>query len=715
MSSFICYLLGITNGNPIKYELYFERFLNPERISYPDLDIDLSDRDKVIKYLTSKYGENKVCQIINFSYITPIVAIKDVGKMLGFKYAEMDLLSKKFTGSTFKECLELNPNLLEMYPQYEELIKIASKLSGRVKTVSAHAAGLGIVDTDVNNYLPMKLGSKREHVIQCDKRLVEEIGIVKFDLLGVQTLSVVKEIKNDLNLSDWELDINNIDFETDKKSYELLCSAMTEQVFQVSSSGMKDLLLNLKPSNMEDISAVLALYRPDTMGVLNDYIACKNGDKTTNYIHPDIKPILENTLGYNVYQEQTMAIVRKFGGRTLGGADVFRKAIGKKDVSLVKKEVDKLRDEIIKNGYSQEISKALCDDLQNAGNYSFNKSHSFAYAILTLQTAYLKAHYPTNFFKAILNNAINDNGKLNKYIVDAKQFNVSVRPPSITKSEKRFSIVDGEILFGLSAIKGIGDSLVDKIIDERNRLPFKNLQDFIQRTGATKAQIVSLIKSGAIPTSNKRKTLSRYFDSLIETREYSNVQTLPTHKMLLLDWNINVNDYKIDKKIDKDKVLDLYNQKKRVIFEKQQKEKIEKQKQEFETKYLDNEPFWEFEALQIFVNDNPFKESYDLILKPYEEVEIGESCTLSGIVANIQKKKDKNKNQMAYVSFYSSFGLIELIVWSSKLKGNENFFKKGEQIVIKGIKSAEETVIVDKARGYQEWLRELKRKKEIKK
>lgn len=327
--SLVCYTIGITDLDPIKYGLIFERFLNPERISMPDTDTDVSDRQTVINYLIQKYGENRVCQIINFSYITPVVAIKDVGKILGFKYAEMDKLSKRFTYDTFAECIEHNKTYLAEHPEYSELLDIAGKLSGRVKTVSCHAGGVGIVDTDISDYMAMKLGSKGEHVIQVDKRLIEEIGIIKFDILGVKTLSLVQEIQKDLGLSDYDIDINNPEFENDKESYSILSKALTNGVFQVESAGMKDLLLRLQPDNMEDLSAILALYRPDSMGALEEFIECKHNPSKVKYIHPDMKPILESTYGCMIYQEQLLDIVRTFGGRTYGGADLFRKAIGK--------------------------------------------------------------------------------------------------------------------------------------------------------------------------------------------------------------------------------------------------------------------------------------------------------------------------------------------------------------------------------------------------
>ena len=294
-----------------------------------EIDTDVGDRDKIIDYLVGKYGENRVCQVINYSYITPTVAITDVGKILGFPYNEMQKLSQKFTSNKWEECMQINPSLTMDYPQYAELFDIARHLSGRVKTVSIHAGGIGIVDTDVNDYMPMKIGSKGEHVIQADKHYIEEIGIVKFDLLGVATLNLIKEIKNDLNLNPYDYDINNPKFENDEEVYKLLGTGHTDGVFQVESAGMKDLMVRLQPKNINDVAAVVSLYRPDSMSALEEYIEIATSNKEPEYIHLDIKPILQDTNGCLLYQEQLLDIVKKFGGRSYGKADLFRKAIGK--------------------------------------------------------------------------------------------------------------------------------------------------------------------------------------------------------------------------------------------------------------------------------------------------------------------------------------------------------------------------------------------------
>ena len=677
------------------------------------MDIDVSDRPTVINYLIDKYGENRVCQIINFSYITPVVAIKDVGKILGFKYGERDKLSKKFSYNTFQECIDNNINYLSEHPEYSELLDIADKLSGRVKTVSCHAGGVGIVDTDISDYMAMKLGSDGEHVIQVDKRLVEQIGIIKFDILGVQTLKMVQEIQNDLHLSEYDININNPKFENDKSPFELLNKALTNGVFQVESAGMKDLLLRLQATNMEDLSAVLALYRPDSMGALEEFIKCKHDPSLVTYIHPDMKPILESTYGCMIYQEQLLDIVRTFGGRSYGGADLFRKAIGKKNIELVKQESEKLYQEIIDNGYSHEIAKTISEELKTKGGYLFNKSHSYSYAVLCFQTAYLKINYPIYFFKALFNLNKDKAGMVNKYIVDSKQFGVSVAPPHINKSQVDFSIYDNNVLFGFSAITGIGERIAQEIVIEREKNgKYKNLQDLLSRTTLTKTQIISLIKSGAIPTKDKKSCLLKYLKSLYKPLEYKELSKLPTYNKLIIDYDIDIEKYRIGNgkyDYDKDLLLTLVNQKKKEKFDLQQEDRL-KQFLLTNNKYLENADFWEFEALQIFIHNNPFEEALPYLTTAFEAVENDNDCVVVGVISRVQKKKDRNKKPFAFVNIYSTFGIIEGVLWNSQLVQYEDLVKKGSQVAIKCRKTDEDKVTIQAMRPYVEWLSERKKR-----
>lgn len=719
--SLVCYCCHITDIDPIKYGLIFERFLNPERVGLPDIDTDVGDRDAIIKYLVDKYGEDRVCQIINYSYITPTVAITDVGKILGFPYNQMQKLSQKFTSDKWDECMKTNPKLIIDNPQYAELFDIAKHLSGRVKTVSIHAGGIGIVDTSVNDYMPMKIGTNGEHVIQADKHYIEDIGIVKFDLLGVATLNLVKEIKDDLHLNPWDYDINNPAFENDRQTYELLASGKTNGVFQVESAGMKDLLIRLKPKleqlDFEVISVILALYRPDSMGALDEYVEMATGGSRPPSIHPDMDEILKDTNYCMIYQEQLLDIVKKFGGRTYGGADLFRKAIGKKIVELVKKESEILRNEIVDNGYSKEIANKIADELSSKGGYLFNKSHSYSYAVLCFETAWFKAHYPTYFFKALFNQNKDKAGAINKYILDAKYFKVSVKPPNINHSGMNFTVDNGQVLFGLSAISGIGESLSKQIIEEReNNGIYKSFNDLITRLSLGKASVIALIKSGAIPCKNKKEKLVSYLKSQYQPLKFSEVQSLPIYKKLEEDWGINLQDYIIPtsgKRIvyDKDALLIKYNKLKKEQFNDSQENRFQKYINE-NKKYLEDEQFWEFQTLQVFINDNPFDAAYKF-LTPFEDIIDGEKCTLVGIIAKVQKKKDKNGKQFAYINIYSSFGLVEGIVWHNQLKEYEDIVKKGQQVAILCKKDSEEKVVVEKLKPYNKWL-EYVRKQGVK-
>ena len=622
----------------------------------------------------------------------------------------MDKLSKKFSYNTFQECIDNNINYLSEHPEYSELLDIAGKLSGRVKTVSCHAGGVGIVDTDINDYMAMKLGSDGEHVIQVDKRLVEQIGIIKFDILGVQTLKMVQEIQNDLHLSEYDININNPKFENDRSPFELLNKALTNGVFQVESAGMKDLLLRLQATNMEDLSAVLALYRPDSMGALEEFIKCKHDPSLVTYIHPDMKPILESTYGQCIYQEQIMEIVRVFGGRSYGGSDKYRKAIGKKMPELVKEESKKLYQEIIDNGYDENIAKAISEELAAKGGYCFNKSHSYSYAVLCFQTAYLKINYPVYFFKALFNLNKDKAGMVNKYIVDSKQFGVTVLPPHINKSQVDFSIYDNNVLFGFSAITGIGERIAQEIVAEREKNgKYKNLPDLLSRTTLTKTQIINLMKSGAIPTKDKKSCLLKYLKSLYKPLEYKELSKLPTYNKLIVDYDIDIEKYRIGNgkyDYDKDLLLTLVNQKKKEKFDLQQEDRL-KQFLLTNNKYLENA---DFEALQIFIHNNPFEEALPYLTTAFEAVENDNDCVIVGVISRVQKKKDRNKKPFAFVNIYSTFGIIEGVLWNSQLVQYEDLVKKGSQVAIKCRKTDEDKVTIQAMRPYVEWLSERKKR-----
>ena len=707
----VCYLLGITNLDSIKYDLDFGRFLTIERKDLPDVDVDVSDRAKVVDYLTKKYGEDRVVQVMNIVYTSPITSIRDIGKLLGFSYKEMEKISKGFIQNTWEECLENNKDIANN-PKYKELLDIAGHITNRPRGYGIHAGGVIVCRNSYDNYIGIRRGQSGEHVISVDKIMDEKISLVKYDCLGVASLVAINEAMQEDNIDPWEIDINNPEFEHDEAIFDLICSGKTDSLFQIESQGMKDLIARLQPRSLENLTALVALYRPDAMPAIDGYIDCKNNPSHIKYIHPDMAQIFDKTYGQNIYQEQSMRLTKVFGGRSDAGADRMRKCLAKKQPEKVKEEVNLLHQEILDNGYSKEIADKICEELSAKGGYGFNKSHAAAYAVICMQTAYLKAHHPIAFFKAVLNLNKDKAGRINKIILDAHQFNVDILPPNINNSEMDFSVSNGKILFGLSAISGIGSTLAETIINERNTNgKFENFNDFVERTQPTKAQIINLVKSGAIPTKDKKKFLINYLKSQYEQKEYKPVTSLPSKIKLLMEWNIDTSQYMIGKKVDKEAVLQLYNAKRKEQFDAEQKDKYQKYINECTEKYLKDEAFWEFETLQIFLNDeNPFVKAYDL-LDDFENIDIGNKCVTVGIISKIQKKKTKKGQQFAFANLYSGDGIIELTIWPDALQKFQDLIVKGQQVAVLGKKEAEDKVIVDKIKSYNQWLQDIQRKR----
>lgn len=709
----VCYLLGITNLDSIKYDLDFGRFLTIERKDLPDVDVDVSDRAKVVDYLTNKYGEDHVVQVMNIVYTSPITSIRDIGKLLGLSYKETEKISKGFVQDTWEDCLRNNKEVAGN-PKYKELLDIAGHITNRPRGYGIHAGGVIVCRHSYDNYIGIRRGQNNEHVISVDKVMDEKISLVKFDILGVASLVAINEAMQEDNIDPWEVDINNPIFEHDETIFDLICSGKTDNLFQIESAGMKDLIARLQPRSLEMLTACVALYRPDAMPAIDGYIDCKNHPEHIKYLHPEMASIFDSTFGQNIYQEQSMRLTKVFGGRSDAGADRMRKCLAKKQPEKVKEEVDLLHQEILNNGYSEEIANKICEELSTKGGYGFNKSHACAYAVICMQTAYLKAHHKTAFFKAVLNLNKDKAGKVNKIILDAKQFGVEIMPPNINNSEMNFSITDGRILFGLSAIVGIGETLAASIINERNiNGKFKNFNDFKERVNPTKAQIISLIKSGAIPTKNKKKFLINYLKSQYDQKEYKPVSSLPTKMKLLMEWDIDTTQYMIGKKVDKPAVLALYNSKREEQFNIEQQQKYQKYIDENTEKYLRDEAFWEFETLQIFLTDeNPFTEAYAL-LDDFESIDIGDKCVIVGVISKIQKKKTKKGQQFAFANLYSGNGLIELTIWPDALQKFQDLIVKGQQVAVLGKKEADDKVILERVKPYTVWLEKIKRTKSV--
>jgi DNA polymerase-3 subunit alpha len=517
--SLVAYALRITEVDPIEHKLLFERFLNPERISMPDIDVDfcIHGRDQVIAYVSEKYGKDKVAQIATFGTMKAKAAIKDVGRALGIGYAETDrvaqLVPAPRQGFDFSldDAIKMEPRLAE-YADGEgrELITLARKLEGLTRHASTHAAGVVIGDRPLMELLPMMVDKDGKDVTQYEMNSVEKVGLVKFDFLGLKTLTVLRTAVDLVRVSRGvELSLNELPL-TDRASYELLCHGDTVGVFQLESSGITEMVMRLKPSDFNDLVAILALYRPGPLdaGMVDHYINRKHGREPVTYIHPLMSKVLNDTYGIMLYQEQIMQLARELAGYSLGEADILRKAMGKKNPE----EMAKQRERFVRGSKERTIDERLAntifDQMENFARYGFNRSHSAAYAMISYQTAYLKAHYAVEFMAALMTHDADDTDKTIKNIHEVRKQGIEVLPPDVNESVARFTVTNGKIRFGLGAVKGIGEKAVQSVIEARSAGElFEDLEDFIMRvdlTAVNRRVVESLIKCGAFdrPVSN---------------------------------------------------------------------------------------------------------------------------------------------------------------------------------------------------------------------
>jgi DNA polymerase-3 subunit alpha len=516
--SLVAYSLGITNLDPIKYTLLFERFLNPDRVSLPDIDIDfcIEARDDVIKYVAERYGSENVSQIITFGQMKARAVIRDVGRVLDMPYGEVDTIAKLVPNRpdiTIVKALEEEPRLKKLASEstlVKELIDVARALEGLPRHASTHAAGVVISNKPLVEYLPLYRHKDTSITTQFQMLDVEKIGLVKFDFLGLKNLTVinrtVKELKRNRGV---ELDINNLPPD-DKNTYGLLASGNTNGIFQLESSGIKELLRKLKPGTFEDLMAAVALYRPGPLqsGMVDEFIKRKHRKVPITYELPQLKDILEKTYGVMVYQEQVMEIAKVLAGFTPGDADILRKAMGKKVPEVMLDERTKFLEGAKKKKIPQKKAERIFDLMAHFAGYGFNKSHSAAYAFIAYQTAFLKAHYPLEFMAALLSSNMGDTDKVMKYIGECKEMGIDVLPPDLNESSRDFTVRDRNIRFGLGAVKNVGVAAIESILSIRNEQPFASLIDFLSRVDSRKVNkkvVESLIKCGAFDFSGQTR------------------------------------------------------------------------------------------------------------------------------------------------------------------------------------------------------------------
>ncbi len=503
--SIVAYLIGITDIDSIKFELLFERFLNPERVSMPDIDVDFcySRRDEVIKYVFEKYGNDHVSQIITFGTLAAKAAVRDVGRAMGMSYSDVDAVARAIPREldiTIEKALK-TPELKEMYDSSEkvkQLIDTAMGLEGMPRNASVHAAGIVITDRPLNSYVPLAVNNGTI-VTQYDMDTVAKLGLLKFDFLGLRYLTIINDACLQISEKNNDFDIDKIPLD-DKATYELISRGNTSGIFQLESSGMKQTLTNLRPENIDDILAAIALYRPGPMDSIPKYIECRHNPSKVTYKTPLLEPILSSTYGCVVYQEQVMSIFRELGGYTYGHADIVRRAMSKKKASVLEAE----RESFILGAAQRNISKTLAnelfDDMSSFANYAFNKSHAAAYAMISYRTAYLKTHYTKEYMAALLTSVLDNPGKIGEYISECQKLGIKVLPPDINHSMMHFSVDGDDIRFGLLAIKNVGKQFIAQIIKERKNGEYRSFEDFSERLSScdiNKRQVEALIKSGS--------------------------------------------------------------------------------------------------------------------------------------------------------------------------------------------------------------------------
>lgn len=509
--SLVAFALRITDLDPIPYNLLFERFLNAERISLPDIDVDFcfNRREEVLRYVTEKYGASNVAQIITFGRMKARAVVRDVGRALGFKPAETDKIAKLVPatlGMTIAKALEQEPDfkkLVETDVTVGKLIDISLRLEGLARHASTHAAGVVLSDRPMIEHLPLCSGKKEEVITQWDMKCVENVGLIKFDFLGLKTLTVIKDalsLIRDGGKPVPDMDVLPLD---DAKTFDLLCQGRTEGVFQLESPGMRGVLVDLKPSCFEDVIALLALYRPGPLesGMVTTFVRCKHGQTEVEYLVPQLKPILKDTYGVILYQEQVMKIASDLAAYSLGEADILRRAMGKKDPKVMAQQRSRFMQGARKNAIPETKAAQIFDLMEKFAGYGFNKSHSAAYALISYQTAYIKAHFPIEFMAALISSDVENADKILKYLNDCREMSIAILPPDINHSLARFSVLDERIRFGLSGVKNVGEEAIREIVSGRVQGPYKNLLDLCLRVNprkVTKRVLEYLIKSGAM-------------------------------------------------------------------------------------------------------------------------------------------------------------------------------------------------------------------------
>lgn len=692
--SLVAYSMKITNIDPLKYNLIFERFLNPERVSMPDIDVDFcyERREEVIEYVKRKYGSKRVAQIITFGTMAARGSIRDVGRALDFSYKEVDFIAKKIPmspGMTISKAMEINKELKDIYDndtKVKNLIDIALKVEGLPRHASTHAAGVLISKEDVTEYVPL---SKNKDVITTQFNMIEleELGLLKMDFLGLRTLTVIRDaidlIDRDHHI---KIDFGNCGYD-DLKVYELFADADTLGIFQFESSGMRAFLRELRPTEFENIVAANALYRPGPMGQIPVYIKNRQNPEHITYLHPKLEPILNVTYGCMVYQEQVMQIVRDIGGFTMGRSDLLRRAMGKKKMNVMLEERQNFiygkknengETEIlgaVNNGVDEKTANDIYDLMIEFAKYAFPKAHSVAYAALAYETAWLKLYYPVEFMAALISSIMGSSGTVSMYIRECKRLGIEILPPDVNESMAKFTVSGGKIRFGLAAVKNVGTNVIKEIIDVREKKgKFTSFTDFCQKVDTSvlnKRQIESLIKCGAFDFTKKhRAQLISVHERVIDTIVNQKKKNIDGQFSLFDDFSSNINISNEEELPN----LKEYDEKTILAMEK-----------EMVGVYLSGHPLSEYEKeLEKCTTVNSGE-----IMELNEESENsmlydGKKVIIGGIIIKKQNKITKNNNMMAFVTIEDLYGTVEVIIFPKIYENYKTLIKEDSIILVEG-------------------------------
>lgn len=693
--SVVAYSLDITTIDPIKYDLIFERFLNPERVSMPDIDVDFSDerRQEVIDYVTEKYGADKVAQIITFGTLAARAAIKDVGRALDMPYADVDRISKMVPtelNMTIDKALGMNPELKNEYENDDDvrrLIDMSRKLEGLPRHASTHAAGVVICGKPVTEYVPLYVSDKGAST-QFTMTTLEELGILKMDFLGLRTLTVVENAVNEIKrIYGIDVDIDNLE-DDDPKVYELISQGKTEGVFQLESGGMKQFMKELKPTRLEDLIAGISLYRPGPMDFIPKYVKGKNSGETIQYTSPALEPILKNTYGCIVYQEQVMQIVRDLAGYSLGRSDLVRRAMSKKKAKVMAEErknfVYGIEGEVpgcLANGIPEKTAEKIFDEMTDFAKYAFNKSHAACYAVVAYQTAWLKCYYPVEFMAALMTSVMDNTSKISGYIEDCRQMGITLLPPDINEGFGNFSVSGNQIRFGLAAIKSVGLPAVKALIAEREKNgKYKGLTDFCSRMVGqeiNKRMVENLIFAGAFDSfGGTRKQYISVYKSVMDG--------LAQSKKNNIEGQLNL--FEISVGTDEHDAYDSFE----YVAEYAEKDKLQNEKNVLGI-YISGHPLAEYaDKLEKKVSAHcaDFLESN--IEDGLSEIYDGKKVKVGGFIAEKNVKFTRNNTQMAFIKIEDMTGSTEVIVFPKAYDKFGKYLFEERVIIVEGRASVSE-------------------------